>query len=463
MLRVALVLATLAAAGYTGRLAIYMFDESRTSYSVLDRDFFRNHSCLSSYTEAARLAPTGANIFDPAVYSEVASDGGRGTRHIGSFEVDLYQYPPPFLVLPALAERLGLGFLAVRTLWFLIQMTILVGSLVLTASWIGGTRGAIAAMFIPMMFLAPTTRVALQSGNFQVTAFPLAMLAMIAFFKFRPASAGTALGGIALGFCAVSKIYPGVLGIVLLVQRRWTAVAATVASGAVITAVALGAVGTKPFLDFVHYQLPRIDSGQAFFWIEFPDMAPVNQSVYGLVTKLRALGVPGTSAATANLASSVYALLLMVVAVIGARRLQRLTDASAGASLIRLRHAQLWLGLLSLASFRSPFVPDAYGLVGTLWLLTLLATERQRIAEWGALIALGVSFSIVLDGGLVPTPVPVWMTLGSLAIQLAAYGINFFAVLAPARRSVESPGSAIGPGPGQRWHNRAIADSLLAH
>ena len=103
---------------------------------------------------------------------------------------------------------------------------------------------------------------------------------------------------------------------------------------------------------------------------------------------------------------------------------------------------------MSLASFRSPFVPDAYGLVGTLWLLTLLATERQRIAEWGALIALGVSFSIVLDGGLVPTPVPVWMTLGSLAIQLAAYGINFFAVLAPARRSVESFGSAIGQQPG---------------
>ncbi len=43
-------------------------------------------------------------------------------------------------------------------------------------------------------------------------------------------------------------------------------------------------------------------------------MAPVNQSVYGLVTKLRALGVPGTSAATANFASSVYAVLLMVVA-----------------------------------------------------------------------------------------------------------------------------------------------------
>nr|MBA3639294.1 hypothetical protein [Acidobacteriota bacterium] len=97
------------------------------------------------------------------------------------------------------------------------------------------------------------------------------------------------------------------------------------------TALALGAVGTKPFLDFVHYQLPRIDSGQAFFWIEFP-----------------------------------------------------------------------------------------------------------------ALIALGVAFSIVLDGGLVPTPVPVWLTLASLAIQLAAFGINFFVVLTPDRRYVEAGGIVQG-------------------
>ena len=97
------------------------------------------------------------------------------------------------------------------------------------------------------------------------------------------------------------------------------------------------------------------------------------------------------------------------------------------------------LGLLSLASFRSPFVPDAYGLVGTLWLLTLIAAERRRLRQWGVLIALGGAFSIVLDGGLVPTPVPVWMTLASLAIQLASFGVNFFVVLAPARAVVNAP------------------------
>ena len=181
--------------------------------------------------------------------------------------------------------------------------------------------------------------------------------------------------------------------------------------------------------------MPRIQSGEAFFWIEFPRTDPVNQSVHGLITKLRLLGVPGTSPAAANLVSSVYALLLVVVAVIGARRLQHLRDASTDPSLVRLRHAQAWLGLLNLASFRSPFVPDVYGLVGTLWLLTLLGAERRRASEWGGLIVAGIAFSIVLDGGLVPTPVPVWLTLSTLAIQLAAYGINLFVVLTSTRPS----------------------------
>lgn len=60
--------------------------------------------------------------------------------------------------------------------------------------------------------------------------------------------------------------------------------------------------------------------------------------------------------------------------------------------------------------------------------------ETGRVA---ALIAAGAAFSIVPDGGLVPSPVPLWMTLSSLAIQLAAYGINLFVALAPDRKGVE--------------------------
>ena len=93
-------------------------------------------------------------------------------------------------------------------------------------------------------------------------------------------------------------------------------------------------------------------------------------------------------------------------------RLQRFAESAASPEIVRLRHAQLWLGVLSLASFRSPFVPDAYGLVGTLWLLTLIAAERRRPVEWIGLVVAGGVFSIVVDGGVVPSPVPAWMTLG---------------------------------------------------
>ena len=100
-----------AATVYTARLSSFMLDETRVDLSVLpNRAFFRTHSCLSAYTEAARLAPSGANIFDPEQYSDPARPGQNAARSIGQFEVDLYQYPPPFLVLPRAAHRRGPEF-----------------------------------------------------------------------------------------------------------------------------------------------------------------------------------------------------------------------------------------------------------------------------------------------------------------------------------------------------------------
>lgn len=202
------------------------------------------------------------------------------------------------------------------------------------------------------------------------------------------------------------------------------------------------AVGTRPFVDFFVHQLPRIDSGAAFFWIEDPQMAPVNQSIYGLVTKLRVLGVPGTGQRAGHLPSSAYALLLLPLAIIAAKRLASFRRSGADEALVRLRHAQVWLGLLSLASFRSPFVPDAYGLVGTLWLMTLLFAERARVADRIVLIALAAAFTIVVDGGIVPTPVPAWILLVTLLLQCLAFAVNGYAVWSPGRRALTRPPSA---------------------
>lgn len=265
-------------------------------------------------------------------------------------------------------------------------------------------------------------RLGLQIGNFQLTALALALLAMLACHQRRFVP-----GGAALAFAALSKIFPGVLGLVLIATRRWRAVGWTIAWSAALTLAAWAAVGSTPFADFLAYQLPRMESGEAFPWIEAPGTAPINQSVYGLVTKLRAFGVPFTGQAAAARASSAYAVLVCVLALLAGFRLHG-RGMATGAD--RLHHAGVWLALLNLASFRSPFVPDAYGFAGTIWLLSIVAARRSRAAgTWAAFAALAVAFSIVLDGGLVPVPVPLWIVAATLVIQLAALGVNLTVVL----------------------------------
>ena len=61
------------------------------------------------------------------------------------------------------------------------QSVVLLLGVVVTARWIGGVSGLLALLLAPFLWLAPTTRVTLQIGNFQLTAFALSMLAMIAF------------------------------------------------------------------------------------------------------------------------------------------------------------------------------------------------------------------------------------------------------------------------------------------
>jgi hypothetical protein len=58
-----------------------------------------------------------------------------------------------------------------------------------------------------------------------------------------------------------------------------------------LIALAWVMVGSKPFALFITYQMPRIESGEAFSWIEDPQMASVNQSLYGLITELRLLAI----------------------------------------------------------------------------------------------------------------------------------------------------------------------------
>jgi hypothetical protein len=136
----------------------------------------------------------------------------------------------------------------------------------------------------------------------------------------------------------------------------------------------------------------------------------------------------------ASFAASLYGVLLLALAVIAANRLRRMRATEKNIEWLRLRQAQVWLGLLNLASFRSPFVPDAYALIGTLWLLTLLAAEGHwRTTGRLALAVAAAATFVVLDGGVLPDPVPSWIVTGSLVAQIGMIALNLVVAIAPGR------------------------------
>jgi alpha-1,2-mannosyltransferase len=349
---------------------------------------------------------------------------------MGQFEVDVFEYLPPFLILPRLALAAGLDFLTIRSGWFVVQALILLGALVAIAAWIGGRTGVRAGLLLPLMFAAPPVLLTLQIGNFQVTAIPLAMLAMLAFARERPMA-----GGLALGFATLSKIFPGGLGLLLLAERRWRATLWTLAASAAFLALALVMLGSGPFLDFFQYQLPRISSGEAFSWIEIPSVAIGNSSVYGLVTKLRLLGLPWTDKPFAVGIAHAYMIALLPLTLLAARRLHQLDRSALPPEEVRLRQAQTWRGLLSLASFRSPFVPDAYAVIGSLWVLTLLAAEQRTRAQQTSLCFAGLAFCVLIDDALLPPTPPLWSVLLTLATQVLLFAFNVWVVLRPQPRA----------------------------
>jgi hypothetical protein len=154
------------------RLGVFMLDATRSDLSVLPaRKFFREHTCLSAYTEAVQFALAGRNIYEFEGYVDVPKPGEYRDRYIGPLTVDVYQYPPTFLVLPLPAMAADLDFFTIRRAWFFLQSTLLCAALIGLARWISGRPGITALFLMPLVWIAPTTRLTLQVGNFQSTVF----------------------------------------------------------------------------------------------------------------------------------------------------------------------------------------------------------------------------------------------------------------------------------------------------
>ena len=107
--------------------------------------------------------------------------------------------------------------------------------------------------------------------------------------------------------------------------------------------------------------MPKLLSGEAFPAFRNPAAIAVNESIPGLVFKLKLFGLPYMDFGVARVIGWLYT----VIAIALVARLA-LRPAVAG------REPLAWITILIVATMRSPFLPT-YGPFPSLWLATLLA------------------------------------------------------------------------------------------
>lgn len=411
-------------------VALFMADAEHPEYSAWWFDgFYIQHNCFSAWWKAAVLAgdPAVSNVYESELYAGME----------GRFKLDDFLYLPQFLILPQAGVATGADFLQLRAAWFALEAGSLAAIMLALCTFVGGAVGRRAALALPAVWLATPTVLTLQIGNFQIAAIALSILAMIAFERGRHA-----LGGALLGF-ALFKIFPGLLGVYLVAKRQWRPVFATAAACGVYSVIAYLAFGRAPFDAFLHHELPKIASGDAWSWLENEGMGAVvaiNDSVPGLVLKLGQLGVGGMTRQVEVTLSMIWTLVAVALAVLAALRSTAMSTAE---------RALAWLALLAVAAFRSPFVPDTYGLFPLLWIWSLLAAiaapGRGRIALL-ALLWIPLAASLPFSG--MPLPDLTGRLVLSTVSQAVAVAVCLWVLLRRPARTTEAialPSDAAAP------------------
>lgn len=408
-----------AGAANLARVSHFMIDADATSATAFPADEFSlHHNCLTAYYRAALAERAGvANVYDPTIYFGGEADPPSAGM-IGPFNVDPYEYPPPFLVPARAALAASSDFMTWRAAWFGLEALLLIGALVVLAAWIGGDAGVFVFLLAPAVLFAMPVVFTLQIGNFQLAAIAIAVLALVAIERDRDV-----LGGSLLAAITVCKVFPGLLLVYLIARRRWRAAITMVAASAAMLALTAALVGLAPFRAFLTFQLPRMSDGSAFPWLQsFVPAIAVNHSIFGIVIKLRAAGIAGMTFGLASKLAWVYSLVAVAIAWIAGRSHP---ERDRGAE------ALVWLALLQVATLRSPFVPDAYALIAPLWIIALLVPRVQARARIVlAIVWLGFNAAVVALSVTRPIGDGLRLVLASIP-QAIAFALIYVALRPP--------------------------------
>jgi len=360
-LKIASGMAAIMALVQLARLAVFTLDASQVAYSSIpSSEWETQHSCLSAYFVAAQSVDSVPNVYDGSLYSMPDDDPTaiRKPRMLGPFRIDVFEYPPPFLLLPRALLRLTPDFMHLRMLWFGLGGGIVLFASLVVSRLLGPVSGTRALLLSPFLWMALPTLSTFQKGNVQAMVIASSMLAMALFKRQR-----WAMGGALLAFVTISKLYPGLLLLYLLARRQWRAVGSTAILAIVFTLWTLLDLGWAPYRAFLDH-LPGLLGGEAFPAFRNPAAQAINFSIPGLVFKLKLFGVPGMGFPAAKLVGWVFTLVAVAATVYAARRSTRESGQPPA-----------WLAILILATLRSPFLPQGYAAFPALWLLTLLAAS----------------------------------------------------------------------------------------
>lgn len=365
-LRVVAAVATAGALVQLARLTVFAVAPAAGGYSWNPgSEWELRHSCATAYFVAAEAADKTPDFYDDALYTAPDDDPARPRkgRRLGRFQVDVFEYPPPFLLLPRALLPFAPEFDRFRALWFGLNGAFALAALLVLARRLGGESASRALLLSPLVLVALPTLSALQKGNVQLAVVAASMLAMLLFERGRFAG-----GGALLAFATASKLFPGLLGIYLLARRHWRAAAWTTAFGLLFILVTVADLGWAPFASFLDHA-PKLLSGEAFPAFRNPMARAANFSVPGLVFKLQLFGVEAGSFAGARIVGWIYTAIATAAVWFVGRRAVRAGEQPL-----------VWLGILIVATLRSPFLPQAYAAFPPLWLLVLWGARRATSA-----------------------------------------------------------------------------------
>jgi alpha-1,2-mannosyltransferase len=163
-------LATLAALFQLARVCVFIINPTQVGYAISPSrglGLVSSHSCVSAYYVAARSAATVPNVYAYELYSfpSESPTALRKPRRIESFNIDAYEYPPPFLLLPRILAVLAPDFLRFRMIWFALNGAVLLIGLLAVVRMLGPIAGTRALLLSPLVLASDLMIGTLQVGN----------------------------------------------------------------------------------------------------------------------------------------------------------------------------------------------------------------------------------------------------------------------------------------------------------